>query len=149
MEWIADNKIEHFETKIDFFKADSVFNCPALPLALKANAELIEKKMALNAVIKNNTKIVWAQVGNIPLGGICWKMKNHNTAYIVLSFTDPKYRGMGLNLLCREVFEDECIKNKINFIKSEIHIDNHASANNIIKMGFTPVLTTYLKKLKL
>jgi hypothetical protein len=56
---------------------------------------------------------------------------------------------MGLNLLCREVFEDECIKNKINFIKSEIHIDNHASANNIIKMGFTPVLTTYLKKLKL
>ena len=148
MEWIADHKIDTLEQKIDFFKSDKIFGTPAMPLALRANAELIDQKMALGAAIKNKHKIIWAQIGNITVGGLCYKFQKFNTAYIVLSFTDPKYRGLGINLLCRQHFENECKNNNIEFIMTSVHIDNKASFDNNLKVGLKPVFTTMMKKLK-
>jgi hypothetical protein len=148
MIWIADHKLDGFEQKIDFFKSDSIFATPALPLALRANAELIEQKMAIGAAIKDRHKIIWAQLGTVTIGGLCYKFKKFNTACIVLSFTDPEYRGLGVNLLCRQHFENECQHNNIKFIKTRVHVDNKPSIDNNIKMGLKPVLITMMKHLK-
>jgi hypothetical protein len=148
MQWIADHKIDQLEEKIDFFKSESIFGTPALPLALRANAELIDQKMAIGAVIKNKHKIIWAQIGTVAVGGLCYKFKKFDTAYIVLSFTDTKYRGLGINLLCRQHFENECRNNNIKFITTKVHIDNKPSFDNNIKMGLKPVFTIMMKTLK-
>jgi GNAT superfamily N-acetyltransferase len=148
MEWIADHKIDTLEQKIDFFKSESIFGTPAMPLALRANAELIDQKMALRTAIKNEHKIIWAQIGNVTVGGLCYKFKKFNTAFIVLSFTDPQYRGLGINLLCRQHFENECRNKNIKYITTEVHIDNKPSIDNNKKMGLKPIFTTMIKSLK-
>ena len=148
MIWIADHKLDRFDQKINFFKSDSIFATPALPLALRANAELIEKNMALSATIHDSNKIIWAQIGTVTVGGLCYEFKKFNIAYIVLSFTDPEYRGLGINLLCRQHFENECQNNDVKFIKTKVHVDNKASIDNNIKMGLKPVLITMMKNLK-
>ena len=142
MEWIADHKIDTLEQKIDFFKSESIFATPALPLALRANAELIDQKMAIGAVIKNKHKIIWAQVGQVTVGGLCYTYEKFNTAVIVLSFTDPKYRRLGIHLLCKQHFENECRNKNIKYITTSVHVDNTTAFDNNQKVGMKPVVTT-------
>jgi hypothetical protein len=104
--------------------------------------------MALRTAIKNEHKIIWAQIGNVTVGGLCYKFKKFNTAFIVLSFTDPQYRGLGINLLCRQHFENECRNKNIKYITTEVHIDNKPSIDNNKKMGLKPIFTTMIKSLK-
>ena len=45
MEWIANHKLDKLEEKIDFYKSESLFGSPALALALRCQAELIDNMM--------------------------------------------------------------------------------------------------------
>ena len=148
MEWIANHKLDKLEEKIDFYKSESLFGSPALALALRCQAELIDNMMSFDTQIENTNRIIWAQLGAKVVGGICYKFKEFACGQIVLSFTDPEFRGMGINLLCKKYFENDCINNHMTHILTTIHVHNYAAYNNNVKMGLTPMFTTLMKQLK-
>jgi Acetyltransferase (GNAT) family len=148
MQWITQHTLGNQDEKIDFYKSESIYKTPALSLALRANAELIDQKMATKSVIKNRHKIIWAQIGETTVGGLCYTFKKLDIAYIVLSFTDPKYRGLGINLLCRQHFENECRINNIKYIKTYVDMNNKPSIDNNIKMGLKTGLIIMMKNLE-
>jgi hypothetical protein len=148
MQWIADHKLDKLKEKVDFYKSESLFGLPVLSLALRCQAELIDKKMSFDTQIEITNRIIWAQIGSDVVGGLCYKFKEFGCGFIVLSFTDPVYRGLGINLLCRHYFENDCIANHMTHVTTEVHVDNHASINNNKKMGLNPIFITLMKQLK-
>jgi hypothetical protein len=148
MEWITNHKLDKLEEKIDFYKSESLFGSPALALALRCQAELIDQKMSFDTQIENTNRVIWAQLGSKVVGGICYKFKEFAAGHIVISFTDPDYRSLGINLLCRQHFENDCIANHMTHITTAVHVHNYTSYNNNEKMGLKPVFTTMMKQLK-
>ena len=148
MQWIANHKLDKLEEKVDFYKSESLFGSPALALALRCQADLIDKRMSFDTGIDNTNRIVWAQVGSKAVGGMCYKFKEFACGHIVLSFTDPEYRGLGINRLCRKYFETDCLENYITHVTAEIHINNYIAYNNSEKGGMKPVFTKMMKQLK-
>lgn len=147
MQWIVSHKLDKLEENIDFYKSESLFGSPALSLTLRCQAEVLDKKMSFDIGVDNSNKIIWAQLGTRVVGGICYRFKEFACGEIVFSFTDPEFRGMGINLLCREYFEKDCIINNMTHITTRIHINNYSAYNNNEKMGLKPVFTTLMKQL--
>lgn len=148
MQWIANHKLDKLEEKVDFYRSESLFGSPALALALRCQAELLDKKMSFDISVDNNDRIIWAQVGSKVVGGICYKFKEFGCGQIALTFTDPDYRGLGINLLCRQFFENDCLDNHMTHITTEVHVNNYTSYNNNEKMGLKPVFTKMMKQIK-
>jgi hypothetical protein len=148
MQWITNHKLDKLEETIDFYKSESLFGSPALSLVLRCQAELIDTNMSFDIAVENTDRIIWAQIGSKVVGGIAYKFKEFACGQIVLSFTDPEFRGMGINLLCRKHFENDCINNHMTHISTTVHIHNYTSYNNNVKMGLTPMFTTLIKQLK-
>jgi predicted GNAT family acetyltransferase len=148
MEWITNHKLDKIGKTVDFYKSPSLFGSPALALALRSQAELVENKMAFDTQLENSNRIVWAQIDSNVVGGLCYKFKEFGCGFIVLSFTDPAYRGLGINLLCKQHFENDCIANHMTHVRTTVHVNNHVAFNNNKKMGLNPVFTTLIKQLK-
>jgi GNAT superfamily N-acetyltransferase len=148
MKWIADHKLDKLNEKIDVFTSDTILGTPALALALRASAELLDNKMALGFPIKLKHKVIWVQVGTKAIGGLCYKFGKFDEARIILSFTDPEYRGLGIHMICKKHFEDICKNSGITTIYTDVHIDNTVALENNKKAGMIPKLVVMAKKIK-
>jgi hypothetical protein len=148
MQWITNHKLDKLDEKVDFYKSPTLFGSPALSLILRCQAELIDSNMSFGIAVENTDRIIWAQIGPKVIGGIAYKFEEFARGQILLSFTDPEYRGLGINLLCKKHCENDCIDNHMTHIVTTIHVHNYTSYNNNVKMGLTPMFTTLIKQLK-
>jgi len=141
------SKLDSHGRSLDIYQSNLLSLCPALSLFLKVYAETIDQGHANPMVSwRNKSSIVWAQLGTQVVGGICYEYEPEaRMGWIVLSFTDPEYRGCGINGILHEFFEAE-IKNLGGVrIASLIHIDNVSRIRSAEKVGLLPQFYRTLK----
>lgn len=132
---------------LDVYQADTLSLCPALSLFLKVYAETLDQGFANpNVAWRNKSSIVWAQLGNRVVGGICYEYEPETRmGWIVLSFTDPEYRGCGINGIVQAFFEAQVKKLGGARIASLIHVDNASRIRAAEKAGLLPQFYRTLK----
>jgi GNAT superfamily N-acetyltransferase len=132
---------------LDVYHANSLSLCPALSLFLKVYAEILDQGFANpNVAWRNKSSMVWAQLGDKVVGGICYEYEPETRmGWIVLSFTDPEYRGSGINGILHEFFEAEVKKIGGARIASLIHVDNASRIRSAEKVGLLPQFYRTLK----
>lgn len=114
--------------------------CPALPLFLKVYAELMEKDFTNNVITFNNkNRVVWVENDQGVVGGICYEyLQDSKIGWIVLSFTDPNFRGQGINELCHYIMEEDIKRLGGKKISSLVHVDNISRQKSAKKVGLAP-----------
>jgi len=126
---------------IEIWQSDTLQYTPTVPTFLKVYAELIEKNYALESFsFKITNKVVWIQdsAGNV-MAGIAYDFyQDTKVGWIVLSFTEPKYRGRGLNQICHNYFESECKKAGMVYLSSLVSVDNQSRIKSAAKVGLVP-----------
>lgn len=132
---------------LDVYHANNLSLCPALSLFLKVYAEILDQGFANpNVAWRNKSSMVWAQLGDKVVGGICYEYEPETRmGWIVLSFTDPEYRGSGINGILHEFFEAEVKKIGGARIASLIHVDNASRIRSAEKVGLLPQFYRTLK----
>jgi hypothetical protein len=135
---------------LELWHSDSIAFTPALAPFLKVYAEIIEKSFTLPVMaFKNSNRVVWAEdKDKVVVGGICYEyLAESKTGWLVLSFTDPMYRGRGINSLCHEIYEKDCIALGANNLSSVVDIDNESRIKSAAKVGMVPRFYRMYKKL--
>lgn len=126
---------------IEVWHSDTLQYTPVLPTFLRVWAELIEKGWALATFsFKITNKVVWVQdaAGNVQ-GGIAYEYyPDQKMGWIVLSFTDPGFRGRGLNQICHEYFEADCKRLGAVMVSSLVAADNQSRVRSAAKVGMLP-----------
>jgi|LauGreStaDraftv2_3_1035109.scaffolds.fasta_scaffold125827_1 GNAT superfamily N-acetyltransferase len=131
---------------------------PVLSMVLRTYAEIVDNKFATPSVDPLSfgkkrhklTKVIWAQLEDgTPLGGIYYHLpKNVNQpAFILLSFTSPDHRGQGINSLCHNYLEQDCIKSGYKRLASNVHLNNESRLKSTVKVGMKPIFYTMYKKI--
>ena len=136
-----DNIKDKLGNPIEIWQSDGMQYTPVLPTFLRCHAEIIEKNFSLETFkFKLSNKVVWIQdrAGNV-MAGISYEFfQDNKVGWIVLSFTEPKYRGRGLNQICHNYFESECKKAGMVYISSQVSIDNQSRIKSAAKVGLVP-----------
>lgn len=135
---------------LDLWHSESLAFTPALPLFLKVYAEIIEKELSLPVMaFKNNNRVVWAEnKDKVVVGGICYEfIPESKTGWLVLSFTHPLHRGKGINELCHELYEKDCISLGANNLGSMVDVQNESRIRSAEKVGMFPKFYRMYKKL--
>lgn len=129
---------------------DTLVNCPALSSFLRVYAELIDKEFTNPFITWNNkNRIVWAENSNQVVGGICYEfLQDSKIGWIILSFTDPDFRGQGINGLCHSIMEEDIKSLGGLRISSLVHIDNVSRQRSAEKVGLKPQFLRMNKDLK-
>lgn len=135
---------------IDIYWQDNLGMCPALSMFLKVYAETIDKGYSNPMVTwSNKNRVVWAQKGDEIVGGICYEYAAEaQMGWIVLSFTDPDYRGRRINEMLHYVFEEDIKKLGGNRVCSLVHVDNVSRQKSAARVGLTPQFYRMNKFLK-
>ena len=121
------------------FWQETLNGCPAVPLFLKVYADLIEKKLTNNTItFSNKNRIVWVEINQTIAGGICYEFQETKVGWIILSFTDPNFRGQGINELCHYIMEEDIKRLGGKKILSLVHIDNISRQKSAKKVGLIP-----------
>lgn len=113
----------------------------ATGLMLRVYAELIEKKFSTtnSVAFDNNSNMLWIEVNEIPVGGICFSIQQHiSQVWIILSFTDPNWRNQGINQICQTELEKKMKKMKLTNLASHVHMNNTSRIAACKKMGMIP-----------
>jgi len=133
------------------FYSNGLTECRATPIMLRASAELIEKGFAIeNGVgIFNTAEVIWAECDEIPIGGICYYKYQFGVLqnWILLSFTDPAWRGLDVYSMCHIELEKLTKEAGINYITGLVHVNNIASIKSCEKAGRTGDFYRMSKKL--
>jgi len=142
----VDKKAE----KLDIYWMDNLAMCPALSMFLKVYAETIDKGYSNpNVTWSNKNRVVWAQKDDQIVGGICYEYApDVRMGWIVLSFTDPDFRGRGINELLHYTMEDDVKRLGGERICSLVHIDNISRQKSAEKVGLKPQFYRMNKLLK-
>ena len=119
---------------------DNLNMCPALSLFLKVYAETIDRGLSNPVpVFSDNYRMVWAEMNGEVVGGICYEYRPKvKTGWIILSFTDPKYRGQGLNRLLHDHMEQNIKELGGNRVCSYVSINNESRLKSAEKVGLKP-----------
>lgn len=128
------------DSLLDIYQSNTLASCPALSLFLKVYAEIMDQGFS-NPVIawRNKSNIVWAQLDNRVVGGICYDYDSDTRlGWIVLSFTDPEFRGRGINGILHKFFEADIKNLGGTRIASLIHINNASRLKSAAKVGLLP-----------
>jgi GNAT superfamily N-acetyltransferase len=131
----------HNGEPLDVYFNESLLNCPALPLILDTYSELLKKDWSTFSLsFRNSSMVVWVEnQQNTILGGICFDyVEERKEGWINLSFTDPNFRGRGINQLCHRYFENLCKKRGAHSIGSIVALDNTDRLKSALKVGFMP-----------
>lgn len=125
---------------LDIYWMDNLIMCPALSMLLKVYAEMIDRGHSNPFFTwSNKNRVVWAQKGNQIVGGICYEYDaGGRIGWIVLSFTDPEFRGRGINELLHYAMEDDVKRLGGDRICSLVHIDNISRQKSAEKVGLRP-----------
>lgn len=150
MKHIAD-EVDKLGKPIKIFYSDKLAFTPSYKLVLSTHLELVEKGLSPQMFDQLNdfTNVVWAEDSHANvLGGIAFTLRTElNLGYIVLSFTDPKFRRRGINLICR-IHVEQIVKEHGFFgITSFVHLDNKELLLSAEKNNFKPYGYYMFKKL--
>jgi GNAT superfamily N-acetyltransferase len=147
MKKVQDTKDKNGE-HVEIWVSPSIEGSPAAPLFLKVYAEMIEKGHGLNKFqFSGKDRAIWAQRndGTI-LGGITYEyVSEKRGGDIVLAFTAPEARGLGINELCHWAWEDDCRSLGGKFITLFVNVNNESRIRSAEKVGMYP---TYYKMYK-
>ena len=135
---------------VELWHSDTLAWSPAFTLFLRVYADTVDQGMALNQIpFKNNNRIAWAQdASGKVLGGICYEyFSESKTGWIVLSFTAPECRGIGINELCHEIFENDCKALGANNLASLVSVNNESRIKSAAKVGMLPKFYRMQKKI--
>jgi hypothetical protein len=126
--------------QLDVWFNDSLIGCPALPLLLSTQSEIMKKGYApFNLALRNNSSIVWIQDQDIVMGGICFEyIIERKESWINLSFTDEQFRGQGINQLCHTYFENISREKGALSIGSVVSTENISRLKSALKVGLKP-----------
>jgi len=143
---------------LEIYFSKELKGTPAMAELLKANAELLENKHSgTNAVVvHNDDRVVWAQTldGNIRSSVAYATTKDPDNTIpgdsvtLVLTYTDPKFRGKGLRSLLQPYVEQAILNEGCNLILSYVHVNNGSPNAVVQNQGFVKYFTIYYKKLK-
>jgi GNAT superfamily N-acetyltransferase len=125
---------------INIWHQENLNMCRALSLFLKVYAETIDEGFSNSVPFHNdNSRMVWAELNGIVVGGICYEYKQSlNMGWIVLSFTDPQYRGRGINKILHEYMENDIKKLGGYRVCSYVSINNEKRLKAAEKVGLKP-----------
>jgi hypothetical protein len=126
---------------VELWTSESLAGSPAVPLFLKVYAEIIESGFAIpHFLFNNNDKIVWAQrLDGTVIGGISYEYQaGRRSGFLILSFTDPKERGKGINELCHIEYENHCKSLGATCLESLVHVENKSRIASAKKVGMLP-----------
>jgi len=143
-------KLKDLDNNLELWHSETIAWTPALTLFLKVYAETIDRGLGLNQIhFKNSNRVVWIQNSEkVVLGGICYEYSPENQmGWIVLSFTDPSYRGQGVNSLCHQAFEDDCKSLGAISIGSTVSVGNESRLKSAAKVGLLPKFYRMYKKI--
>lgn len=131
---VSDNK------QLDVWFNDSLIGCPALPLILSTQSEIMKNGYStLHLAFRNNSLVVWIQDQDIVMGGICFEyIAERKESWINLSFTDEQFRGQGINQLCHTYFEKISKEKGALSIGSVVSTENISRLKSALKVGFKP-----------
>jgi len=108
---------------------------------LRATTFLLEKNWAMAPfdLATNSHKIIWLEKDGECLGGVCYEYHSYNQqGWIVLIFTEEKWRGRHLYTIIQKAFEDEIIRLGGTSIASMAHKDNEARLKAGAREGMLP-----------
>jgi GNAT superfamily N-acetyltransferase len=137
--------------------SDSLHGTEAMPMFLRAYAELIEKGWADTYIPwdkSNSLQVVYAVNDfNRIVGGIAFEYRSSSKeGWLMLSFTDPECRGRRINQALHKYFEAICLKRGATHISSYVHVNNTPRIKSAARVNFVPSyykMTKLLKKLNL
>jgi len=160
---MAETEIDKFEKKFKDMTDDHgetveiwwrlrLEGSPCIPMILDGFSELMKKGWSNNTItIDNQHRLVFAvypKSGEIA-GGIAYKyMENSKSMWISLSFTDPKYRGRGINRLCQIALERDAQLLGATTVESYVHVDNQPRIRSTQKVGLEPKFYRMYKQLR-
>lgn len=123
---------------VSLYYAKSLVECNATALMLTTFAELLNNGHSTgpNLGFNNESQVIWAELDNKPIGGICFTfIQKLLQSWINFSFTDPGYRGLGINKICHTELEKLMRTNGLKYIASHVHVDNLNRINSCKKVG--------------
>lgn len=128
------------DKQVDVWFNDSLIGCPALPLILSTQSEIMKKGYApLSISLRNNALVIWIQDQDIVMGGICFEyIAERKESWINLSFTDEQFRGQGINQLCHTYFEKISKERGALTIGSVVSTENISRLKSALKVGLKP-----------
>ena len=132
--------VDNQDNALNIWMQDNLNMCPALSLFLKVYAETIDEGFS-NSVpfYGDNSRMVWAESDGVIVGGICYEYKpSLRMGWIVLSFTDNKYRGRGINQILHEYMEKDIKKLGGYRVCSYVSINNEKRLRAAEKVGLKP-----------
>jgi hypothetical protein len=133
--------VDKLGTPIEIWQSSSIQHTPCVPLILKVYQELLDKAWVPSVIpFRPSQQVVWLQdTGGKVLAGIVYEYQSDFlNGYLVLSFTDPDYRGRGLNEICHHCYEINCKKQGAVTLSSFVHVDNIARIKSAEKVGMLP-----------
>jgi GNAT superfamily N-acetyltransferase len=128
---------------LEIWHTEQLANSRPFSLFLRIYAEIADSGFGSQYVSwtdANKSNVVYCtnDKGSV-MGGIAFEYRPMmKEGWIILSFTDPKYRGRGINQLMHKHFE-QIIKDKGgNKIASHVNVNNVSRIKAAQKVGFVP-----------
>lgn len=132
------------------FNSHAIAQTPPYKLAFQCFNELLENDMAVPAMpFRNTSSVVWIENSkNIVLGGIVYEIiADRQEGWILLSFTNPEFRNLGVNTLCHKVLF-KILKGKgMISVGSTVSVNNLSRLASAKKVGLEPLYYRMFKKL--
>lgn len=141
---------------LNIYYSKTVKETPAVIPLLQANIEVLQKKMSggpNRLIFSNSDQVLWAENKEDIASVLCFRPyispdgTDDKIMLRLLSYTDPKLRGLGIRPLLQKYFEQICLEQDYDKIISFIHIDNKSSKSCALKEGLVPVMEGFYKKI--
>lgn len=145
--------VDHAGNPLTVWQCEQLGGTRAMPLFLSTYAELMQKGYAtqhMSWIDGNKLQVVYLfdELTQQVAGGIAFEYRAViREGWIVLSFTDPAYRGRRINQIAHQYFEESIRKLGGNKIASHVHVDNEARLKSAEKSGFKPELYRMAKRI--
>ena len=125
---------------LELWISDQLVNSPCVPLYTQTGEELLKKSWAIYLEPPDGLRVAWVQDSTKKvLGGIAYRLKPEiKCGWGVLSFTDPEYRGRGINQLCHEGWEIDCKSLGCIRLGSTTNLNNKSRLTSAEKVGMKP-----------
>lgn len=139
---IADD-VDAKGNNIVVWHGDQLANSKAMSMFLKTYAELLDKGFATEYMPwgeSNKFNVVYCtNEADEILGGIAYEYRALiREGWIVLSFTNPNYRGGRINSIMHRYFESSVKDRGGHKICSHVHIDNQSRLKAAERAGMKP-----------
>lgn len=136
-----EDTVDTLGNPIEIWYSDSIQYTPVVATFLRVWAELVDKGWSLATfAFKITNRVVWAQdsTGKV-LGGIAYDYwPEQKMGWLVLSFTEPDFRGRGLNKLCHKHYEFDCKRAGAVMLGSLVEVNNESRIKSAAKVGMLP-----------